>query len=108
MRRLQTDYIELLYRHRVDPEVPMEHVEGAPRRLRLLTGKVRYFGLSEAGDDATSAAPTRSHPVAALQREYSLPERNSGGGRMSPLLRELGMGLDAVRPARARLPEGRT
>ncbi len=70
LRRLRTDYIDLLYQHRVDPAVPIEDVAGTVRDL-IAAGKVRHFGLSEAG----AATIRRAHavqPVAALQSEYSL------------------------------------
>jgi aryl-alcohol dehydrogenase-like predicted oxidoreductase len=70
LRRLKTDHIDLLYQHRVDPEVPMEDVAGAVKEL-IEQGKVRFFGLSEAG----AGSICRAHavqPVAALQSEYSL------------------------------------
>ncbi len=95
LRRLQTDYIDLLYQHRVDPAVPMEDVAGTVADL-VSKGKVRYFGLSEAGEDAIRRAHA-THPVAALQSEYSLWERNLEA-RIIPLLRELGIGLVPFAP----------
>lgn len=88
--RLQTDYIDLLYQHRVDPKVPMEEVAGTVGEL-VKEGKVRFFGLSEAG----VANIRRAHavyPVSALQSEYSLWERNLEP-EIIPVLKELGIGL---------------
>jgi aryl-alcohol dehydrogenase-like predicted oxidoreductase len=95
LRRLQTDYIDLLYQHRVDPQVPMEDVAGTVAEL-VRQGKVRYFGLSEAG--VTNIR--RAHavlPVSALQSEYSLWERNLEAD-IIPLLRALGIGLVPFAP----------
>jgi aryl-alcohol dehydrogenase-like predicted oxidoreductase len=95
LRRLQTDYIDLYYQHRVDPETPMEDVAGTIKDL-IGQGKVRHFGLSEAG--ATSIR--RAHavqPVTALQSEYSLwyraPEQE-----ILPLVEELGIGFVPFAP----------
>ncbi|TSE08977.1 aldo/keto reductase [Mesorhizobium intechi] len=93
--RLATDHIDLLYQHRVDPGVPMEDVAGAVGKL-VAEGKVRFFGLSEAG----SANIRRAHaafPVSALQSEYSLWERNLEP-EIIPLLKELGIGLVPFSP----------
>ncbi len=90
LRRLGTDHIDLLYQHRVDRAVPIEEVAGAVGDL-VRAGKVRYFGLSEAGE-VTIRRAHAVHPVAALQSEYSLWERNLEP-RILPLLRELGIGL---------------
>lgn len=95
LKRLQTDRIDLLYQHRVDPRVPMEDVAGAVGEL-VRAGKVRYFGLSEAGEEAIRRAHA-AHPVAALQSEYSLWERNLEP-KIIPLLRELGIGLVPFAP----------
>jgi aryl-alcohol dehydrogenase-like predicted oxidoreductase len=95
LRRLQTDYIDLLYQHRVDPNVPMEDVAGAVADL-VAAGKVRYFGLSEAGENNIRRAHA-THPVTALQSEYSLWERNLES-QIIPLLRELGIGLVPFSP----------
>ena len=95
LRRLATDHIDLLYQHRVDPDVPMEDVAGAVGKL-VAEGKVRFFGLSEAG----SANIRRAHavfPVSALQSEYSLWERNLEP-EIIPLLKELGIGLVPFSP----------
>ena len=95
LRRLQTDYIDLLYQHRVDPEVPIEDVVGTMADL-VSEGKVRYLGLSEAGEQTIRRAHA-VHPIAALQSEYSLWERNLEP-RIIPLLRELGIGLVPFAP----------
>jgi aryl-alcohol dehydrogenase-like predicted oxidoreductase len=95
LRRLQTDHIDLLYQHRVDPDVPMEDVAGAVADL-VRQGKVRYFGLSEAGV-ANIRRAHAVHPVSALQSEYSLWERNLEAD-VIPALRELGIGLVPFAP----------
>lgn len=88
--RLRTDCIDLLYQHRVDRTVPIEDVAGAVGDL-IAKGKVRFFGLSEAGV-ATIRRAHAVHPISALQSEYSLWERNLEP-EIIPLLRELGIGL---------------
>ncbi|MBS0380607.1 MAG: aldo/keto reductase [Proteobacteria bacterium] len=90
LRRLGTDHIDLLYQHRIDPAVPIEDVAGTVGEL-VREGKVRYFGLSEAGVSNIRRAHA-VHPVSALQSEYSLWERNLEAD-VIPLLRELGIGL---------------
>jgi aryl-alcohol dehydrogenase-like predicted oxidoreductase len=95
LKRLRTDHIDLLYQHRVDPDVPMEDVAGTVKEL-VGQGKVRYFGLSEAGEDAIRRAHA-VQPVSALQSEYSIWERNLED-RIIPLLRELGIGLVPFSP----------
>jgi len=95
LKRLQTDYIDLLYQHRVDPEVPIETVVGTMSDL-VREGKVRYLGLSEAGEQTIRRAHA-VHPITALQSEYSLWERNLEP-RIIPLLRELGIGLVPFSP----------
>jgi len=95
LRRLQTDYIDLLYQHRVDRKVPIEEVVGAMAKL-VEAGKVRYLGLSEAGESTIRRAHA-IHPISALQSEYSLWERNLEP-RIIPLLRELGIGLVPFSP----------
>ena len=95
LKRLNTDHIDLLYQHRVDREVPIEEVAGAVSAL-IKAGKVRYFGLSEAG----VANIRRAHavqPVTALQSEYSLWERNLEPD-IIPVLRELCIGLVPFSP----------
>ena len=95
LRRLQTDHIDLLYQHRVDPEVPIEDVVGVMSDL-VREGKVRWLGLSEAGESNIRRAHS-VHPISALQSEYSLWERNLEG-RIIPLIRELGIGLVPFSP----------
>ncbi len=95
LRRLRTDRIDLLYQHRVDPAVPIEDVVGAMADL-VREGKVRFLGLSEAGE-ATIRRAHAVHPISALQSEYSLWERNLEVDIL-PLLRELGIGLVAFSP----------
>jgi aryl-alcohol dehydrogenase-like predicted oxidoreductase len=95
LERLRTDWIDLLYQHRVDPAVPIEDVAGTVADL-IGAGKVRYFGLSE----ASAATIRRAHatcPVSALQSEYSLWERHLETD-IVPLLRELGIGLVPFAP----------
>src|ERR1700730_12613978 len=88
LRRLDTDYIDLFYQHRVDPAVPIEDTVGAMSR-RVEQGKVRFLGLSEAGANTLRRAHA-VHPIAALQSEYSLWERNLEADVL-PTLRELGI-----------------
>jgi len=95
LRRLGTDRIDLLYQHRVDPAVPIEDVVGAMAGL-VREGKVRFLGLSEAGEKTIRRAHA-VHPITALQSEYSLWERNLEA-RIIPLLRELGIGLVPFSP----------
>jgi aryl-alcohol dehydrogenase-like predicted oxidoreductase len=95
LRRLGTDRIDLLYQHRVDPHVPMEEVAGTVGEL-VREGKVRFFGLSEAGAVSIRRAHA-VHPVSVLQSEYSLWERNLEP-EIIPLLRELGVGLVPFSP----------
>ncbi|MES2069061.1 MAG: aldo/keto reductase [Pseudomonadota bacterium] len=95
LRRLGTDYIDLLYQHRVDPLVPIEDVVGAMADL-VREGKVRFLGLSEAG--VTNIRKAHAiHPISALQSEYSLWERNLEA-EILPVLRELGIGLVCFSP----------
>jgi aryl-alcohol dehydrogenase-like predicted oxidoreductase len=95
LRRLQTDHIDLMYQHRVDPNVPIEDVVGTMAAL-VKEGKVRFLGLSEAGEKNIRRAHA-VHPLSALQSEYSLWERNLEP-RIIPLLRELGIGLVPFAP----------
>jgi aryl-alcohol dehydrogenase-like predicted oxidoreductase len=95
LRRLRTDRIDLVYQHRVDPNVPIEDVAGAVKDM-IAQGKVLYFGMSEAGDDAIRRAHA-VQPVSALQSEYSIWERNLEE-RIIPVLRELGIGLVPFSP----------
>lgn len=95
LKRLATDHIDLIYQHRVDPAVPMEDVAATVAEL-VKEGKVRYFGLSEAG----VANIRRAHavlPVSAVQSEYSLWERNLEAD-VIPALKELGIGLVPFSP----------
>ena len=95
LTRLRTDRIDLFYQHRVDPDVPMEDVAGTVQAL-IAAGKVRHFGLSEAG----VAAIRKAHavqPVAALQSEYSLWWREPEA-EILPLLEELGIGFVPFSP----------
>ena len=95
LRRLGTDHIDLLYQHRIDPKVPVEDVAGTVGEL-VREGKVRFFGLSEAGV-ANIRKAHAVHPVTAVQSEYSLWERNLEGD-VIPVLRELGIGLVPFSP----------
>jgi len=95
LKYLQTDYIDLLYQHRVDPNVPIEEVAGTVKDL-IAEGKVKHFGLSEAGVESIRKAHA-VQPVTALQSEYSLffrePEQV-----ILPLLEELGIGFVPFSP----------
>lgn len=95
LKRLNTDRIDLLYQHRVDPNVPIEDVAGEVKKL-IQEGKVKHFGLSEAGVQTIRRAHA-VHPVAALQSEYSLwwrePEQE-----VLPALAELGIGFVPFSP----------
>lgn len=93
--RLATDHVDLLYQHRVDPEVPIEDVVGVMSDL-VKAGKVLFLGLSEAGEQTIRRAHA-VHPIAALQSEYSLWERNLEP-LIIPLLQELGIGLVPFAP----------
>ncbi len=95
LERLRTDVIDLFYQHRVDPEVPIEDVAGAVKEL-IQAGKVKYFGLSEAGVQTIRRAHA-VQPVAALQSEYSLWWREVEKETM-PVLEELGIGLVPYSP----------
>ncbi|WP_110258166.1 aldo/keto reductase [Undibacterium pigrum] len=95
LQRLGTDYIDLLYQHRVDPAIPIEEVIGCMADL-VQKGKVRFLGLSEAGFNTIRRAHA-VHPISALQSEYSLWERNLED-QILPLLRELGIGLVPFSP----------
>ena len=90
LRRLRTDVIDLLYQHRVDPATPIEDVAGTVRDL-IAEGKVKYFGLSEAGAETIRRAHA-VQPVAALQSEYSLWARDPEA-EILPVCRELGIGF---------------
>ncbi|MEQ8636010.1 aldo/keto reductase [Gimesia maris] len=95
LKRLQTDYIDLLYQHRVDPEVPIEEVAGTVKEL-IAEGKVKHFGLSEAGVEVIRRAHA-VQPVAALQSEYSLWWREPEEA-IIPTLEELGIGFVPFSP----------
>ncbi len=95
LKRLGVEVIDLFYQHRVDPKVPIEDVAGAVKDL-ITEGKVKHFGLSEAGLDTIRKAHA-VQPVAALQNEYSLWTRDVEAGVL-PLLRELGIGLVPYSP----------
>jgi hypothetical protein len=95
LRRLDTDYIDLYYQHRVDPKTPIEETAGAVVDL-IAEGKVRHFGLSEAAP-ATIRRAHAVQPVAALQTEYSLWTRDVED-EILPLMRELGIGFVPYSP----------
>ena len=95
LKRLGVDHIDLYYQHRVDPEVPMEDVAGVVKDL-IEQGKVRYFGLSEAGAKSIRRAHA-VQPVAALQSEYSLWTREPED-EILPVLEELGIGMVPFSP----------
>src|SRR6184192_2892031 len=95
LKRLRTDVIDLFYQHRVDPGVPIEDVAGAVKEL-IRAGKVRHFGLSEAGVQVIRRAHA-VQPVAALQSEYSLWWREPEG-EILPTLEELGIGFVPFSP----------
>jgi aryl-alcohol dehydrogenase-like predicted oxidoreductase len=95
LKRLGTDAIDLYYQHRVDPNVPIEDVAGAVKDL-IAAGKVKYFGLSEAGADTIRRAHV-VQPVTALQSEYSLWTRQHEK-EIIPTIEELGIGLVAFSP----------
>ena len=95
LKRLRTDRIDLLYQHRTDPAVPIEDVAGAVREL-IAAGKVKHFGLSEAGAESIRRAHA-VQPVAALQSEYSLWQREPEAEILG-VLEELGIGFVAYSP----------
>jgi len=95
LQRLRTDRIDLLYQHRVDPQVPMEEVAGTVKAL-IAEGKVRHFGLSEAGAESIRRAHA-VQPVTALQSEYSLWWREPEQSTL-PVLEELGIGFVPFSP----------
>ena len=104
LKRLKVDAIDLYYQHRVDPNVPIEDVAGAVKDL-IREGKVKHFGLSEAGVKTIRRAHA-VQPVTAVQSEYSLwwrrPEEE-----LLPTLEELGIGLRSIQPSWQRLPHGK-
>jgi aryl-alcohol dehydrogenase-like predicted oxidoreductase len=95
LQRLGTEYVDLYYQHRVDPDTPIEETVGAMAEL-VTAGKVRHLGLSEASAETIRRAHA-VHPIAALQSEYSLwtPDIEA---EILPTLRELGIGLVAYSP----------
>jgi len=95
LKRLKTDYIDLFYQHRVDPDVPIEDVAGAVKDL-IAEGKVRHFGLSEPGIETIRRAHA-VQPVTAIQNEYSLWTRTPEA-EVLPLLEELGIGFVPYSP----------
>lgn len=96
LRRLRTDYIDLYYQHRLDPNTPIEDTVGALHEL-VQAGKVRYIGLSEVGPGTIRRA-NAVHPLTAIQTEYSLWE-GEVEKRVIPTLHELGIGFVAYSPA---------
>ena len=95
LKRLRVDHIDLYYQHRIDPSVPIEETVGAMSEL-VTAGKVRYLGLSEAGPETIKRAH-RTHPIAALQTEYSLWSRDPED-KILPLVKKLGIGFVAYSP----------
>src|SRR6185295_14345341 len=95
LQRLKTDHIDIFYQHRVDPSVPIEEVAGAVKEL-IQEGKVKHFGLSEAGAQTIRRAHA-VQPVTALQSEYSLWTRNPEE-EVLPTLEELGIGFVPFSP----------
>jgi aryl-alcohol dehydrogenase-like predicted oxidoreductase len=95
LKRLRVDYIDLYYQHRVDPAVPIEETVGAMAEL-VRTGKARYLGLSEAAPETIKRAH-RTHPISALQTEYSLWSRDPED-EILPLVKKLGIGFVAYSP----------
>jgi aryl-alcohol dehydrogenase-like predicted oxidoreductase len=95
LRRLGTDYVDLYYQHRVDPNVPIEETVGALAEL-VTEGKIRHIGLSEAAPDTIRRA-NAVHPIAAVQTEYSLWSRDPED-EVLPTCRELGIGFVPYSP----------
>jgi aryl-alcohol dehydrogenase-like predicted oxidoreductase len=95
LRRLGTDYVDLYYQHRVDPNVPIEETVGAMAEL-IMEGKIRHIGLSEAAADTIRRA-NAVHPIAAVQTEYSLWSRDPEA-EVLPTCRELGIGFVPYSP----------
>lgn len=104
LARLDTDYIDLYYQHRVDKNVPIEEVVGTLKEL-ITEGKIRHIGLSEAGPDTIRRA-NAVHPITALQSEYSLWTRDGDDGTLE-LLKELGIGFVPYSPLGRGLLTGR-
>ncbi|MFZ2227750.1 MAG: aldo/keto reductase [Candidatus Nanopelagicaceae bacterium] len=95
LKRLKTDYIDLYYQHRMDPKVPIEETVGALSEM-VQEGKIRHIGLSEAAPETIRRAHS-THPITALQTEYSLWSREPEA-EILPLVRELGIGFVAYSP----------
>lgn len=104
LSRLKTDYIDLYYQHRVDPDVPIEDVIGTLSEL-ISEGKIRHIGLSEAGQNTIRRAHA-VHPITALQSEYSLWSRDADDGTLD-VLDELGIGFVPYSPLNRGLLSGR-
>ena len=96
LKRLRTDHIDLFYQHRVDPEVPIEDVAGAVKEM-IAEGKVKHFGLSEAGVQTIRRAAHAVQPITAVQSEYSLFWRGPEA-ELLPTLEELGIGFVPFSP----------
>lgn len=96
LKNLGTDYIDLYYLHRVDPETPIEETVGAMAEL-VQSGKVKYIGLSEVSADTLRKAHA-IHPITAVQTEYSLFERSAEDNGLFDALHELGIGFVAYSP----------
>ena len=103
LKRLGVEVIDLLYQHRVDPNVPIEDVAGAVKDL-IAEGKVKHFGLSEPGAQTVRRAHA-VQPITALQNEYSLWTRGPETNGILEACEELGIGLVALQPARQGLPD---
>ena len=104
LKRLRTDQIDLFYQHRVDPDVPIEDVAGAVKEL-IAEGKVKHFGMSEAGVQTIRRAHA-VQPVTAVQSEYSLFWRGPEA-ELLPTLEELGIGFVPFSPFGAGFPHGK-
>lgn len=96
LRRLGVDYVDLYYQHRVDPDVPIEDTWGAMAE-QVEAGKVRYLGISEASEQSIRKAHA-THPISALQTEYSLFSREPEDAGLLDTVRELGIGFVAYSP----------
>ncbi len=96
LKHLQTDYVDLYYIHRIDPNVPIEETIGAMAEL-VKSGKIRYIGLSEASSSTIRKAHS-VHPISALQTEYSLFERGIEENGILETIKELGIGFVAYSP----------
>ena len=101
LRQLDTDYVDLYYQHRVDPNIPIEETVGAMAEL-VTEGKIRHIGLSEAAPDTIRRAHA-VHPITAVQTEYSMWSRDPEESVL-PTCHELGIGFVPVLAAGARLP----